>query len=83
MSLKSCVHLTFMAHLNLDELHFKCPIAAYGYRIEQRRFRVIKEAGGSGQNHGEYQHLNWLGVEKHRRLVGSWGRRWLRKRKGS
>ena len=38
---------------------------------EQHRFRVMKEAGGSGQNHGEYQHLSQVGVKEDSVLWGS------------
>lgn len=30
---------------------------------------MTKEAGGSGQNHGEYQRLNEVGVEEHRDVL--------------
>lgn len=73
MTLKAYVYLTFMKHLNLHEPHFKRSVDIYGHCTGPHRFRMIKsQAGGSGQNHGEYQQLNEVGVEEQRCLVGSW-----------
>lgn len=52
---------------------FRCSIATYDYSVGQCSFRVIKEAGGSGQNRGEYQHLSWVGVKEHRGVLWGFG----------
>lgn len=66
----------------LHEAHFECSVAIYSHCTGWRSFGVTREAGSSGRNHGEQQHVNEVGGEEHRDVLGKLVKAVAKKKRG-